>query len=150
MINRLTNEYKQSLKKDHERLKLGIQLHPKIEGQLQSWNLLIKFNQRDSFYYNQQYTISMNIPKDYPLQSPYCHVKNKIFHPNISIQGEICLNILKEDWQISFNLFSVAISLLALINTPNTDSPLNLDAGNIFRSNDKLAYKSMVNYFYYE
>ena len=36
---------------------------------------------------------------DFPSQAPKGYFLTKTFHPNISETGEICVNVLKKDWQ---------------------------------------------------
>lgn len=49
----------------------------------------------------------------------------KIFHPNIEVNGAVCLNILREDWNPVLSLNSVIIGLQLLFTEPSIDDPLN-------------------------
>lgn len=49
----------------------------------------------------------------------------KLYHPNVDIEGNVCLNILREDWKPVLNLQSVMIGLQYLFLEPNSDDPLN-------------------------
>ena len=57
---------------------------------------------------------------------------------------QVCLDILKTAWTPAWTLESVCRAILALMSTAEADSPLNCDAGNMLRSKDFRAYKSMV------
>lgn len=59
--------------------------------------------------------------------------------------GEICLDILKEDaWTPAWTLQSVCRAVTALLSSPEADSPLNCDAGNLIRSGDVRGFASMA------
>ena len=49
----------------------------------------------------------------------------KIYHPNVDLEGNVCLNILREDWKPVLNLNSVMVGLQYLFLEPNADDPLN-------------------------
>ena len=49
----------------------------------------------------------------------------QIYHPNIDLEGNVCLNILREDWKPVLNLNSVMVGLQYLFLEPNADDPLN-------------------------
>ena len=69
----------------------------------------------------------------------------KVFHPNIHFKtGEICLDILKKEWAPAWNLQSACRAILLLLSSPEADSPLNCDAGNMVRAGDWAAYNSMA------
>jgi peroxin-4 len=70
----------------------------------------------------------------------------KLFHPNVHFKtGAICLDILKrESWVPAWGIASVCRALQALLSSPEADSPLNCDAGNMIRANDLRAYRSMA------
>lgn len=49
----------------------------------------------------------------------------QIYHPNLDLDGNVCLNILREDWKPVLNLNSVMVGLQYLFLEPNADDPLN-------------------------
>ena len=48
-----------------------------------------------------------------------------VFHPNIDMDGHVCLNILREDWKPVLTIQSVIMGLQFLMLEPNADDPLN-------------------------
>lgn len=50
---------------------------------------------------------------------------HKIYHPNVDLEGNVCLNILREDWKPVLNLNAVIVGLQYLFLEPNADDPLN-------------------------
>ncbi|XP_078445090.1 ubiquitin-conjugating enzyme E2 22-like isoform X4 [Wolffia australiana] len=52
----------------------------------------------------------------------------KIFHPNISSSGEICVNTLKKDWNPTFGLRHVLLVIRCLLIEPFPESALNEQA----------------------
>ena len=53
----------------------------------------------------------------------------KIFHPNVSSSGEICVNTLKKDWQSSFGIAHILVTVKCLLIYPNPESALDEEAG---------------------
>src|SRR5580765_4557440 len=49
----------------------------------------------------------------------------QIYHPNVDLEGNVCLNILREDWKPVLNLNSVMVGLQYLFLEPNAEDPLN-------------------------
>ena len=82
------------------------------------------------------FRIKLLIPNDFPSAAPKGIFITKIFHPNISEKGEICVNALKKDWNPRqwslYNLFEVIKCLLIV---PFPQSALNEEAGKIFMEN---------------
>ena len=58
-----------------------------------------------SFHFN--FTINQNFPHD----PPKVKCTQKIYHPNIDLEGNVCLNILREDWKPVLNLNAVIVGL---------------------------------------
>ncbi|KAG2072031.1 ubiquitin-conjugating enzyme [Suillus decipiens] len=96
----------------------------------------------------------LSFPPEYPLQPPKMRFITPMWHPNIYADGVVCISILHapgddqygyedagERWMPVHTLVSV-ISLLSS-ETPNTDSPANVDAAKEIRT-DHTAYKKKV------
>ena len=66
-----------------------------------------------------------------PLPSPTGYFLTKIFHPNVSSTGDICVNVLKRDWTPDMGLRHVLTVIRCLLIEPNPDSALNDEAGKL-------------------
>jgi len=79
------------------------------------------------------YHFMFGIPPHYPHSPPKVECNTKIYHPNIDLQGKVCLNILREDWRPVLDINSVIYGLIYLFYEPNPDDPLNHEAAELFR-----------------
>lgn len=59
----------------------------------------------------------------------------KIFHPNVSSAGEICVNTLKKDWQSSYGIGHILVTVKCLLIYPNPESALDEEAGKLLLEN---------------
>ena len=82
------------------------------------------------------FRVKLFIPSEFPQLAPKGIFVTKIFHPNVSEKGEICVNTLKRDWNPKqwslYNLFEVIKCLLIV---PFPQSSLNEEAGKMFMDN---------------
>ena len=91
--------------------------------------------EKDSFWYPGSYQFTFTIADDYPFSPPKVLCQTKIYHPNIDFQGNVCLNILKEDWKPTLNMAAVAAGVYFLLYDPNPKDPLNHAAADVMRDN---------------
>lgn len=72
---------------------------------------------------------------------------NTLYHPNVYENGELCISILhppvddpqsgelpSERWNPTQNVRTILLSVISLLNEPNTSSPANVDASVMFRA----------------
>ncbi|PWN90307.1 UBC-like protein [Acaromyces ingoldii] len=82
---------------------------------------------------------------DFPASPPLCTMKTKIFHPNVSSKGEICVSTLKKDWSSSYGLEHILVVIKCLLISPNPDSALDPDAGRLLQeAYEDYAYTARV------
>lgn len=65
------------------------------------------------------------------LRQPIGWFATKIFHPNVSSAGEICVNTLKKDWQSSYGIGHILVTVKCLLIYPNPESALDEEAGKL-------------------
>ncbi|KAJ1842519.1 ubiquitin-conjugating enzyme E2 S, partial [Coemansia sp. RSA 2703] len=82
-------------------------------------------------YEKGQFDIRLSIDPTYPSTPPRGIFLTKIFHPNVSEQGEICVNTLKKDWQKHYGIEHVLVTIKCLLIYPNGESALNEEAGKL-------------------
>jgi ubiquitin-conjugating enzyme E2 M len=79
------------------------------------------------FYKDGKFEFQLVLPEDYPNSVPTANCNTIMFHPNISYDGSICLNIFSDEFDTCLRLADYAHALLWLLYQPNLDSLLNSD-----------------------
>jgi ubiquitin-conjugating enzyme E2 S len=62
---------------------------------------------------------------------PIGYFLTKIFHPNVSKTGDICVNTLKKDWKPDLGMQHILTVVKCLLIYPNPESALNEEAGKL-------------------
>lgn len=79
------------------------------------------------------------------MEPPAATFLTHVFHPNVHwVTGEICLDVLKENWSPAWTLHYLCRALIVLLDDPNADSPFNCDAGNLLRTNDRRGFNALA------
>ena len=81
------------------------------------------------------YKLAINFPKDYPFKPPKVKITTPIYHCNISNQGYICLDVLKDKWSPVLTISKVMLSICSLLNDPNPADPLRPEIAREFEEN---------------
>lgn len=88
----------------------------------------------DGLWHGGEFTFNFDVPDNYPHKPPKVKCRTLVYHPNIDLEGNVCLNILREDWKPIFTIQSILHGLLFLFAEPNDSDPLNHDAAEIMRT----------------
>lgn len=96
---------------------------------------------KDSPYQGGVFWLKIHFPKDYPFKPPKVMFLTRIYHPNISSSGAICIDILKDNWSPALTISKVLLCICSLLDDPNPDDPLVPDIAELFNS-DREAYKT--------
>ena len=69
---------------------------------------------------------------------------DKIYHPNIDLDGGVCVNVLRP-WKPTYSAQHVLFGLLFLFTDPNPNDPLNQEAAKEMREQPQLFARNAVN-----
>ncbi|MEJ1283896.1 ubiquitin-conjugating enzyme E2D N-terminal like 1 [Cricetulus griseus] len=87
----------------------------------------------DSPYQGGVFFLSIHFPSNYPYKPPKISFTTRIFHPNISKNGSICLDILSSEWSPALTISNVLLSICSLLCDPNPDDPLVPEIAKVYR-----------------
>jgi ubiquitin-conjugating enzyme E2 M len=63
------------------------------------------------FYKGGRFTFSFKVGPNYPHEPPKVKCETAVYHPNIDMDGNVCLNILREDWKPVLTINSIVYGL---------------------------------------
>lgn len=124
------------------------------ENNFLEWNFIM-IGPPETFYEGGIFKGVINFPNDYPNKAPKLIFKTKMHHPNIYVDGTVCISILHEGvdqynyedinerWNPSHSVNSILMSVLSILGYPNFDSPANLDASTEWKNSEEL-YKKKI------
>lgn len=117
-------------------------------------NFTLTIEPDEGMYKGGRFLFNFAINQNFPHDPPKVKCTQKIYHPNIDLEGNVCLNILREDWKPVLNLNAVIVGLQViwrpfgarwksckliiwqfLFLEPNASDPLNKEAAEDLRSN---------------
>lgn len=74
-------------------------------------NFVLTIDPDEGLYRGGQFTFTFAVNQNFPHEPPKVRCREKIYHPNIDLEGKVCLNILREDWKPVLNLNAVIVGL---------------------------------------
>ncbi|XP_057838816.1 NEDD8-conjugating enzyme Ubc12 [Cryptomeria japonica] len=100
-------------------------------------NFEIKHQPEEGYYQAGTFVFTFQVPPSYPHEPAKVKCKTKVYHPNIDLEGNVCLNILREDWKPVLNINTIIYGLYHLFTQPNHEDPLNHEAAAVLRESPK-------------
>lgn len=100
----------------------------------------------ETVYTGQKYRLQLEFPNSYPYSAPVVKFLTPCFHPNVDLSGSICLDILKDKWSALYDVRTILLSIQSLLGEPNNDSPLNVQASQLW--SNPTEYKKHLDDFY--
>lgn len=104
------------------------------------------YGPKESIYENYSFEIELSLPLNYPFSAPSVRFITPIKHININDNGDICLNILKNNWNPQNTISSTLISIFYLLSQPNFDDAFNDDLLQMYNDN-KNKYMEYIKQF---
>lgn len=135
-VLRLNKELKEMKKDDIPNISAG-----PINNNLFEWEAVI-LGQLGTPYEGGIFKLNISIPSNYPFKPPIIIFTTKIYHPNINNAGNICLDILKNQWSPALTISKILLSICSLLSDPNPNDPLVPEIANILKNNPELYFKT--------
>lgn len=142
-LKRLMAEYKQLTLNPPE----GIVAGPKSEENFFEWEALVTGPEGTSFD-GGVFVTELIFPTDYPLSPPKMRFISDMFHPNVYVDGRVCISILHtpgddplgyesatERWSPVQSIEKILLSVVSMLAEPNDESGANVDASKMWREN---------------
>ncbi|KLU82684.1 ubiquitin-conjugating enzyme E2 2 [Magnaporthiopsis poae ATCC 64411] len=117
----------------------GVSASP-VPDNVMTWNAVI-IGPADTPFEDGTFRLVMHFEEQYPNKPPSVKFISQMFHPNVYATGELCLDILQNRWSPTYDVAAVLTSIQSLLNDPNTGSPANVEASNLYKDNRKEYYK---------
>jgi len=106
------------------------------QGDSYTWDASI-IGPQGTVYSNGIFKLRILFPTDYPFKPPSIKFNNKIYHPNINSQGNICLDILNTQWSPALTVSKLLLSICSLLDEPNPLDPLCPEIAGLYLNNRK-------------
>ncbi|UNI20746.1 NEDD8-conjugating protein ubc12 [Purpureocillium takamizusanense] len=99
------------VQKDLSELSLGSTMKTEFPDPDDILNFVLTIEPDEGMYRNGRFTFDFAINQNFPHEPPKVRCRETIYHPNIDLEGKVCLNILREDWKPVLNLNAVIVGL---------------------------------------
>ncbi|KAH8286717.1 hypothetical protein KR018_003033 [Drosophila ironensis] len=76
------------------------------------------------------YKFQLFFDNDYPNSIPKCQFQPPLFHPNVSVSGELCLTLIDQEkiWRPGTTVIKIVLGVYRLLYHPRLLSPAQMEA----------------------
>ncbi|KAK9456730.1 ubiquitin-conjugating enzyme/RWD-like protein [Dipodascopsis uninucleata] len=133
----------------------GISVGLVNDDDLYEWEVLL-IGPDDTLFEGGIFKARLSFPQEFPLLPPKMRFETPMWHPNVYPDGNVCISILHppeddkygyedvgERWRPVHTVETILVSVIAMLSSPNPDSPANIDAAREFRE-DYPAFRKHV------
>ncbi|XP_034247067.1 NEDD8-conjugating enzyme UBE2F-like [Thrips palmi] len=125
--------------------------HVNFENPNELFNITLTVSPDEGYWAGGTFHFHIYVTEDYNMAPPEVKCLTKLWHPNISEEGDICLSLLRQNsidslgWAPTRRIKDVVWGLNSLFtDLLNFDDPLNLQATELYLK-DKEAFRQKVN-----
>ncbi|KAJ3245347.1 Ubiquitin-conjugating enzyme E2 2, partial [Chytriomyces hyalinus] len=106
------------------------------------WNAVI-FGPKETLFEDGTFKLILTFDESYLTKPPHVKFVFKMFHLNVYANGNLCLDILQNQWSPTYDIAAILASIQLLLHDPNPNSPANTKAARLFTEDCK-AYDRRV------
>jgi len=111
----------------------GVSASP-AKDDIMCWTAVM-FGPDDTPWEGGTFQLEVTFTEEFPTKAPHVKFLTKMFHPNIYNNGEICLDILQNQWSPIYDISAILTSVQSLLTDPNPNSPANGEAARLWSEN---------------
>lgn len=119
----------------HKNCPAGISAGP-VDDNMFYWEGFIE-GPKETPYEGGLFKLKIKIPAQYPFKPPSISFDTYIYHCNISQDGEICLDTLKDQWSPALTITQTMMSIQSLLDNPNPKDPLRPEIAQQYEKDKK-------------
>ena len=110
--------------------------YERVAGLVPDANILVwqavLFGPDDPPWEGGTFKLELTFSEDYPNKAPAVRFATRVFHPNVYNDGQICLDILQNQWSPIYDISAILTSIQSLLSDPNPASPANSEASRLY------------------
>ena len=114
-----------------------------LDTNIMLWQAVI-FGPDDTPWEGGTFRLCLEFLEDYPNKAPSVRFLTRMFHPNIYNNGQICLDILQNQWSPIYDISAILTSIQSLLCDPNPNSPANSEAARLYQAPPALSPRPLV------
>ena len=111
----------------------GVSAAP-TKDDIMKWTAVM-FGPEGTIWEGGTFQLEVTFTEEFPTKPPHVRFLNPMFHPNIYANGEICLDILQNQWSPIYDIAAILTSIQSLLCDPNPNSPANSEAARLWNEN---------------
>lgn len=112
---------------------IGASAGPIKKTNIFEWNAILT-GPKKTPYEDNIYKLLITFPKNFPESAPSIKFVTKIFHPNVSINGDICVSSIGSKWNESTDIITILYSIFFMLKNPNLKHGINEEAVNLCKN----------------
>ncbi|KAG2310689.1 hypothetical protein Bca52824_022246 [Brassica carinata] len=113
---------------------------PVGDDDIYHWQATIK-GPTDSPFAGGLFLLSIQFPHSYPFSPPEVSLRTKVYHPNMDSDGNIWIDILRQNWSPALTISKVLLSICSFLTDPDPDDPLVPEIAHMYKT-DRAKYET--------